>query len=238
MKTEHRAIELAQKAIGMIKQHQSQSESSAHPHTAKKIRDGYDIFQLPAGTFYGKNLVNKPPYIGNEYVYINVEAVDGRSKKYRVWSTSKLTEYVAFGGWKTGVTNPPVWRLPIVGRELELAAGVTGSVKQNVYWVNDHTQMDIEFDVELDYPGGEVAVHIARQSPANNYVKGKDLFFASVLTAVEPGILHTPCVLAWTEYGWLTLVCSKPGRHLRGYITVTLEPDGPSWIAEQRAPFA
>lgn len=235
MKSENRAIELAQKAIGMIEAHENSSGN--HVLTAKKLKDGYDIFKLPAGNFYGRNLKNAPQNIGGEYVYINVEAIDGRLKKYRVWNSQRGLEYTAFGGWREGVNMPPRWHMPIIGQDLDLAEGVSGTAKQNIFWIdNNHTQIDIEFDVELNYPGNNLPVHLARQNPAGNYVKGKNLFFASVLTSENS--THSPCIISWTQYGWITLVSEKPGKYFRGYFSVTLEPDGPNWKDNKRAPWA
>lgn len=236
MKSENRAVELAKKAIGMIEAHENSSGN--HVLTAKSLPEGYDIFKLPAGSFYGSNLKNAPKDIGGENVYIKVEAIDGRSKKYRIWNAARGLEYTAFGGWREGVNNPPQWHMPIIGQNLELSEGVSGTVKQNVFWIdNNHTQIDVEFDVSLTYPGSNLPVHLARQNPAGNYVKGVDLFFASSLTGNND--VPIPCSISWTEFGWFTLVCDKPGKKLRGYISVTLEPDGPNWSGDnKRAPWA
>lgn len=230
-KTINSAIEIARKANGAKRYHAAQNLSQGHKIQAVLVPEGTDIFQLPSGLWYGRHLKNAPDFVQNEFIHISVQMVDGKSKRYEVWSTKNGRYVVNFTGWND---LEPAWRLPIIGRQIPLEQGVSGTALMNVYNVGDHTETDLELDLNLDYPGNYKDVLLGQQSPGHNYVKGRSLDFCGFVH--DDHDIPYPADINWTASGHLHCISEHAGRHLTGYLHVALEPDGPQWTQWQKLP--
>lgn len=144
----NKALKMARKAYGELKLHELRNVNEVHSNYAKPIPDGTDILKLRGGLYYGSNLVNTPKQLKQQdRVMVEImESYPGSKRQITVWQVDSPYKYTTYHSY---YSDTVFWGSTVIGRNLVLAGGITGKLLENIFWHGDHTEVNIQGDLQI-----------------------------------------------------------------------------------------